>query len=73
MHTSLPRSLSLLLAIALMVLGGCSQNRPEKIIVGSKFFTEQVVLAELLAEGDSGRRTGFVCGVHGNGSDGGAE
>jgi len=39
-----------LLAIALMVLGGCSQKRPEKIIVGSKFFTEQVVLAELLAQ-----------------------
>ena len=39
-----------MLAIALMVLGGCSQNRPEKIIVGSKFFTEQVVLAELLAQ-----------------------
>ena len=50
MHTSLSRSLSLLLAIALMVLGGCSQKRPEKIIVGSKFFTEQVVLAELLAQ-----------------------
>ena len=39
-----------MLAIALMVLGGCSQKRPEKIIVGSKFFTEQVVLAELLAQ-----------------------
>jgi osmoprotectant transport system substrate-binding protein len=50
MHTSLPRSLSLWLAIALLVLGGCSQKRPDKIIVGSKFFTEQVVLAELLAE-----------------------
>jgi len=32
------------------MLGGCSQKRPEKIIVGSKFFTEQVVLAELLAQ-----------------------
>jgi osmoprotectant transport system substrate-binding protein len=50
MHTSLPRSLSLWLAIALLVLGGCSQKRPDKIIVGSKFFTEQVVLAELLAQ-----------------------
>jgi osmoprotectant transport system substrate-binding protein len=33
-----------------MLLGGCSQKRPDKIIVGSKFFTEQVVLAELLAQ-----------------------
>jgi osmoprotectant transport system substrate-binding protein len=33
-----------------MLLGGCSQKQPDKIIVGSKFFTEQVVLAELLAQ-----------------------
>jgi osmoprotectant transport system substrate-binding protein len=33
-----------------MLLGGCGQKRPEKVIVGSKFFTEQVVLAELLAQ-----------------------
>jgi osmoprotectant transport system substrate-binding protein len=50
MHTSLPRSLSAWLAITLMLLGGCGQKRPDKIIVGSKFFTEQVVLAELLAQ-----------------------
>src|SRR5580704_4833330 len=50
MHTSLHRSLSVWLAIALTVLGGCGHKRPEKIIVGSKFFTEQVVLAELLAQ-----------------------
>jgi osmoprotectant transport system substrate-binding protein len=50
MHTSLHRSLSVWLAIALMLLGGCGQKRPDKIIVGSKFFTEQVVLAELLAQ-----------------------
>jgi osmoprotectant transport system substrate-binding protein len=31
-----------------MLLGGCSQK--QQIIVGSKFFTEQVVLAELLAQ-----------------------
>jgi len=31
-------------------MGGCSQQRPGKIVVGSKFFTEQVVLAELLAQ-----------------------
>ncbi len=50
MNTSLPRSLCLWLAIALTLLGGCSQKPPDKIIVGSKFFTEQVVLAELLAQ-----------------------
>jgi osmoprotectant transport system substrate-binding protein len=50
MHNSLPRRLSVWLAITLMLLGGCGQKRPDKIIVGSKFFTEQVVLAELLAQ-----------------------
>jgi osmoprotectant transport system substrate-binding protein len=50
MHTSLPRSLSVWLAVPLMLLGGCGQKRQDKIIVGSKFFTEQVVLAELLAQ-----------------------
>jgi osmoprotectant transport system substrate-binding protein len=50
MHTSLPRTLCVWLAIALMALSSCSQKRPEKIVVGSKFFTEQVVLAELLAQ-----------------------
>ncbi|HEV3421714.1 MAG TPA: glycine betaine ABC transporter substrate-binding protein [Candidatus Acidoferrum sp.] len=48
MNTSLPRSLSQWLAVTLMLLGGCSQK--QQIIVGSKFFTEQVVLAELLAQ-----------------------
>jgi osmoprotectant transport system substrate-binding protein len=38
------------LVIALTMLGGCGHKRPGKIIVGSKFFTEQVVLAELLAQ-----------------------
>jgi osmoprotectant transport system substrate-binding protein len=37
------------LAITLMLLDGCGRARP-KIVVGSKFFTEQVVLAELLAQ-----------------------
>ncbi len=50
MHTSLPRWLNAWLAITLMLLGGCGQKRPDKIVVGSKFFTEQVVLAELLAQ-----------------------
>ncbi len=38
------------LAFGLIVSGGCGQKQPEKIVVGSKFFTEQVVLAELLAQ-----------------------
>jgi osmoprotectant transport system substrate-binding protein len=38
------------LAIALTLLGGCGHTPPKKIVVGSKFFTEQVVLAELLAQ-----------------------
>jgi osmoprotectant transport system substrate-binding protein len=50
MHASLPRALRVWLAIVLAVLTGCGQKRPEKIVVGSKFFTEQVVLAELLAQ-----------------------
>ena len=50
MHTSLLRWLNVWLAITLMLLGGCGRKRSEKIIVGSKFFTEQVVLAELLAQ-----------------------
>jgi len=50
MHTSLPRSLCLWLAVALTVLGGCGRKQQKRIIVGSKFFTEQVVLAELLAQ-----------------------
>jgi osmoprotectant transport system substrate-binding protein len=38
------------LAIVLMALSGCGQKQQKKIVVGSKFFTEQVVLAELLAQ-----------------------
>jgi osmoprotectant transport system substrate-binding protein len=50
MRTSLPRALCMWLTFVLPVLGGCGHQRPDKIIVGSKFFTEQVVLAELLAQ-----------------------
>ncbi len=49
MQNSLPRLVSLWLAIALTALSGCGQ-RQKSIVVGSKFFTEQVVLAELLAQ-----------------------
>lgn len=37
------------LAMILVALSGCGQKQ-KKIVVGSKFFTEQVVLAELLAQ-----------------------
>ena len=50
MPTSLSRSLCAWLTIPLMLLWGCGQKRPDDIVVGSKFFTEQVVLAELLAQ-----------------------
>jgi osmoprotectant transport system substrate-binding protein len=50
MPTSLSRSLCAWLTITLMLLWGCGQKRPDKIVIGSKFFTEQVVLAELLAQ-----------------------
>jgi osmoprotectant transport system substrate-binding protein len=39
-----------LLAIAGSLLGGCGHGGPAKIVVGSKFFTEQIILAELLAQ-----------------------
>jgi len=50
MQTSLPRALRAWLAVVLMALSGCGQKQQNKIVVGSKFFTEQVVLAELLAQ-----------------------
>src|SRR5579863_8373332 len=50
MPTSLPRWMCTLLATAALLSGGCGHGRPAKIVVGSKFFTEQVVLAELLAQ-----------------------
>lgn len=50
MRTSLPRFLSVLLIAAVCVTSGCGPTRRKKIVVGSKFFTEQVLLAELLAQ-----------------------
>ena len=44
------RILCLYLITLLASLSGCSRNHAKKLIVGSKFFTEQVVLAELLAQ-----------------------
>ena len=45
------RALSLLLYIlSLPLLFGCHSSASPKIVIGSKFFTEQVILAELLAQ-----------------------
>jgi osmoprotectant transport system substrate-binding protein len=45
------RLLSTVLAVALaLAFSGCHKSTPPSITVGSKFFTEQVVLAELLAQ-----------------------
>jgi len=49
MRTSLPRFVSALL-IAAALMSGCKPVHQRRIIVGSKFFTEQVLLAELLAQ-----------------------
>lgn len=50
MRTSLPRFVCVLLAVSAALAGGCGHARQNKIVVGSKFFTEQVLLAELLAQ-----------------------
>ena len=44
------RFASLLLAAVLILLTGCGTPRSARLVIGSKFFTEQVVLAELLAQ-----------------------
>ncbi len=44
------RATSLALASLLLLSGGCRSRREDHVVVGSKFFTEQVVLAELLAQ-----------------------
>src|SRR5882757_3186959 len=44
------RSLIAILLLAAVFAWSCRQNPQTKITIGSKFFTEQVVLAELLAQ-----------------------
>jgi len=44
------RVLIALVFIAALFTAACHSSRPAKITIGSKFFTEQVVLAELLAQ-----------------------
>ena len=43
-------SLCLFSALSLFSVGGCSKSQPPHLTIGSKFFTEQVILAELLAQ-----------------------
>jgi osmoprotectant transport system substrate-binding protein len=45
----LPRS-RFVLAVLVLLLGGCGGSRPRPIVVGSKNFTEQSILGELLAQ-----------------------
>ena len=44
------RFFCLLLSVTVIVTPACRAPRKSKIIIGSKFFTEQVILAELLAQ-----------------------
>jgi len=44
------RGMVSLLLLTVSLSAGCRSPRPSKITIGSKFFTEQVVLAELLAQ-----------------------
>src|SRR5260370_40354364 len=44
------RSLFVLVAFVSACFPSCHSSRPARITIGSKFFTEQVVLAELLAQ-----------------------
>ncbi len=46
----MPRWIAILLSCVLLVLPGCRASRERRIIVGSKNFTEQILLAELLAQ-----------------------
>jgi len=46
----MPRWAAILLSCVLLVLPGCRAGRERRIIVGSKNFTEQIILAELLAQ-----------------------
>src|SRR5574337_57049 len=44
------RGLAFLLSCVLLLVPGCRAGRERRIVVGSKNFTEQIVLAELLAQ-----------------------
>jgi glycine betaine/choline ABC-type transport system substrate-binding protein len=39
-----------LLLLLVLLLTACTSSREQRVVIGSKFFTEQVVLAELLAQ-----------------------
>lgn len=51
MHQALRRSLCLLSVVNMVCFGlACKKPQKSRIVIGSKFFTEQVILAELLAQ-----------------------
>jgi osmoprotectant transport system substrate-binding protein len=50
MRSVLPKLWMLLTLIPILAVSGCHSTAKSHIIIGSKFFTEQVVLAELLAQ-----------------------
>jgi osmoprotectant transport system substrate-binding protein len=49
-HLCFSRGALLLVAFAVLLTAGCRAQRSETIVVGSKNFTEQIVLAELFAQ-----------------------
>lgn len=50
MRNPLLHLLNLLCLLSLLSFSGCSRPRQARLTIGSKFFTEQVILAELLAQ-----------------------
>jgi osmoprotectant transport system substrate-binding protein len=49
-HSTRPIFFAILALIALFSVGACQPSQQQSITIGSKFFTEQVILAELLAQ-----------------------
>src|SRR3989442_8958800 len=45
-----PGWMAILLSCLLLLLPGCRSGRERRVVIGSKNFTEQIVLAELLAQ-----------------------
>lgn len=43
-------ALLLVLGLGLLAMGGCRTERPNTIVIGSKNFTEQIIVAELVAQ-----------------------
>jgi osmoprotectant transport system substrate-binding protein len=50
MRRTLEVPLCLIVALSFVFFSGCGGSRKPRIVIGSKFFTEQIILAELLAQ-----------------------